>query len=261
MSDLKLIHNTDNGVSCDVTTGICAPADLDASGFIAPAPQADWELVYVGDPMCSACWGVAPMVSKLPAWTAEQGAKFSILAGGLRPGAGDPWDEKFRSFLRQHWTDVAAHSGQPFELGLMDRDHFNYDTEPSARAVVVVRAMLGDADSNAEQLTGFFQDLQYRFYVLNEDPGELEFYKEPVAKLELDFAEFSRRFNTYEAKSETREEFLLNRSWGVRGFPSFVLKRGVQVEILGSGYLSVEELSSRVAASELSKPAEALQAV
>lgn len=255
MSNLKLLQNADSNVVCDVNTGICAPADLDDAGFMAPDPKADWELIYIGDPMCSACWGVAPMVSKLPAWTAEQGATFSILAGGLRPGGGDAWDEKFRGFLRQHWIDMAAHSGQPFELGLMDREHFNYDTEPSARAVVVVRAMLGEGDPNSEQLTQFFKDVQQRFYVLNEDPGELKFYEEPVTRLELDFAEFRRRFESYEAKSETRQEFLLNRSWGVRGFPSFVLKHGDQVEILGSGFLDLEELSRRVTASKLSQPA------
>ena len=38
--------------------------------------------------------------------------------------------------------------GQPFELGLLEREQFNYDTEPSARAVVVVRQLLGDSDPN-----------------------------------------------------------------------------------------------------------------
>lgn len=246
MSKLKPI-TTGSGMVCDVNTGICAPADL--------APEADWELIYVGDPMCSACWAIAPTVSELPGWAASQGAKFSVLAGGLRPGGGDAWDEKFRSFLRQHWIEMAEISGQPFELGLLEREQFNYDTEPSARAVVVVRQLLGDGDPNAEQLTAFFQDLQHRFYVLNEDPGELEFYREPATKLELDFAEFSRRFQSAEARKATRDEFLLNRSWGVRGFPSFVLRSGDKVEILGSGFLSVEEIASRVAASELSKPA------
>src|SRR5690625_802547 len=255
MSKLKLVEGAGSGVVCDVNTGICAPADLGAGDFSSPAPSADWELIYVGDPLCSACWGVAPTVSQLPQWAAEQGAKFSIVVGGLRPGGGDAWDDKFRAFLRQHWTEMAEHSGQPFELGLLDREQFNYDTEPSARAVVVARAMLGAGDPNAKQLTEFFQDLQHRFYVLNEDPNELEFYREPVAKLELDFAEFSRRFQSAEARTATRDEFLLNRSWGVRGFPSFVLRSGDKVEILGSGFLSVEEIASRVAASELSKPA------
>ncbi len=254
MSTLKQIQGTASGISCDVNTGICAPADLDDAGFMAPAAKPDWELIYVGDPMCSACWGIANTVNQLPDWVIDQGAQFSILVGGLRPGGGDKWDEGFRNFLRQHWTEVAELSGQPFELGLMDREHFDYDTEPSARAVVVARSMLGEVDASGRQLTSFFQDLQHRFYVLNEDPGELEFYREPVTKLELDFAEFSRRFESQEARSETRAEFMLNRSWGVRGFPSFVLRRGDEVEILGSGFLSLEQVAERVAASGLSKP-------
>lgn len=253
MSTLKMVQGAENSMVCDVNTGICAPADLDDAGFMAPAPKADWELVYVGDPMCSSCWAIAPTVSELPKWAAEQGAKFSIISGGLRPGGGDAWDDKFRGFLRQHWIEMAELSGQPFKLGLLDREHFNYDTEPSARAVVVVRSMLGESDENAQKLTVFFQELQHRFYVLNEDPGELEFYREPVTRLELDFAEFSKRFDSYKAKSETRQEFLLNRSWGVRGFPSFVLKRGDDVEVLGSGFLSIDELGKRVAASPLSQ--------
>lgn len=254
MSKLKLMEGAGSGVVCDVNTGICAPADLDADGFMSPVAKADWELIYVGDPMCSACWGVAPTVSQLPDWVGQQGGTFSILVGGLRPGGGDAWDDKFRGFLRQHWVEMAEHSGQPFELGLLDRDEFNYDTEPSARAVVVARALLAESDPSSAKLTGFFQELQHRFYVLNEDPNELEFYREPVSKLGLDFAEFSRRFESYEAKSETREEFLLNRSWGVRGFPSYVLKRGDEVQVLGSGFLSLEQISARIAESALSQP-------
>ena len=163
MSTLKMVQSAENSMVCDVNTGICAPADLDDSGFMAPAPKADWELVYVGDPMCSSCWAIAPTVSELPKWAAEQGAKFSIISGGLRPGGGDPWDDKFRGFLRQHWIEMAELSGQPFKLGLLDREHFNYDTEPSARAVVVVRSMLGESDENAQKLTAFFQELQHRF--------------------------------------------------------------------------------------------------
>src|SRR5690625_6474359 len=74
MSKLKPT-TTGSGMVCDVNTGICAPADL--------APEADWELIYVGDPTCSACWAIAPTVSELPGWAASQGAKFSVLAGAI----------------------------------------------------------------------------------------------------------------------------------------------------------------------------------
>ncbi len=244
---------TPDGPFCDPETGVCAAPPLETS---RPAPARDsagWDLVYIGDPMCSWCWGVEPVVRRLPEFCAERGAGFSIVAGGLAPGGGFTWDERFKTFLRNEWRHIQTATGQPFSVDLLERDHFHYDTEPPCRAVVLARSILAGRDENDRLLAAFFAALQRRFYVDNQDPATLEFYREPAAQIGLDFEAFAARFDGDDARQAVRREFELNRSWWVRGFPSFALRRGDAVEILASGYVDLPKLTTLIGASQLLK--------
>lgn len=239
--------------ACDPETGLCAAPTL-GENAVATTDKAGWELIYIGDPMCSWCWGVAPVVARLPDYCGERGATFSIVAGGLAPGGGFPWDARFRSFLRNEWLHIQQSTGQPFTLGLLDRDRFDYDTEPPCRAVVVARSLLAGRDRNDRALTDFFAALQRRFYVDNQDPATLDFYRDPVARIGLDFETFAAQFQTEEARQATWHDFQLNRGWGVRGFPSFALHRGEAVDIIASGYVDLPTLDERITRSRLLLP-------
>ena len=119
-------------------------------------------IIYVGDPLCSWCWGISPHLSKLKAHYKEE-MEFEILLGGLRPGGGEKWNDQFKNFLRQHWEHVTELSGQPFGYKIFDRDDFNYDTEPPCRAVRVARDMVPEKELD------FFKTIQYDFYIKNND--------------------------------------------------------------------------------------------
>lgn len=236
---------------CDRETGLCAAPPLleDTAG---PAREsAGWELVYIGDPMCTWCWGVAPVVASLPDYCERQGAAFAIVAGGLAPGGGYRWDARFRTFLRDEWVHVGKATGQPFALGLLERDQFDFDTEPPCRAVVVARSMLAERDRNACILAAFFAAVQRGFFFDNLDPATLAFYRDPVAEVGLDFDAFTARFESEDAKRTVQADFRLNRGWGVQGFPSFALRRGDAVDVIAGGYVDLPTLGERVRRSRL----------
>ena len=69
-------------------------------------------LVYVGDPMCSWCYGFGPQLSALLAGHPDAGIE--IVTGGLRPFNTKPMTEEFREMLRGHWKSVEKMSGLPF---------------------------------------------------------------------------------------------------------------------------------------------------
>ena len=121
--------------------------------------QSKPKLIYFGDPMCSWCWGISPQLFELEYAAAEQGIPFRLVMGGLRPGGGDPWNEQFTGFLRHHWEEVNQKSGQPFNQDLLGTDFFQYDTEPSFRAVVIVR------DMHPALSHRFYEYVQHHFYV------------------------------------------------------------------------------------------------
>ena len=99
-----------------------------------PLVPTDWktdeEIIYVGDPMCSWCWGLSPQLNALQRYGQQLGIPFSLVMGGLRPGGGEAWNADFKGFLKHHWEEVTQRSGQPFGYGLFDLEDFNYDTEP-----------------------------------------------------------------------------------------------------------------------------------
>ena len=52
-------------------------------------------LWYFADPMCSWCWGFAPVISAIEE-TYKNRLKVELVLGGLRPGTTEPVTPKFR---------------------------------------------------------------------------------------------------------------------------------------------------------------------
>ena len=60
-------------------------------------------LLYVMDPMCSWCWGFAPVAEALSRQAAADGVAFHLVAGGLRAGHGAALDPNTRGYILGHW--------------------------------------------------------------------------------------------------------------------------------------------------------------
>ncbi|NHB59428.1 hypothetical protein G9F32_15625 [Acinetobacter sp. 194] len=233
-------------MNCDLETGTCSVPELDNDQKAVNNDESDISLVYIGDPMCSWCWGASKTIKQAREYAIQNGIGFSVITGGLRPGGGDAWTEDFKNFLRREWRNIENITQQPFTEKLLEREHFNYDTEPPARAVHIARYLWQGKDLNDEKLLSFFSAIQYKFYVDGEDPNEIEFYRSICEKFEIDFDLFAKNFSSSEMQKATYEEFQLNRSWGVRGFPSFAIRKGNNVEVIGSGSLTLDKLTKAI---------------
>ncbi|KOF01745.1 hypothetical protein OB69_15465 [Roseivirga seohaensis subsp. aquiponti] len=218
---------------CDPETGECTPSEL--GEFKAkPELNTDNEIIYVGDPMCSWCWGISNHLKTLKSEYPQ--FKFSIVVGGLRPGGGEAWDDEMKKFLKHHWEEVTKRSGQPFGYSLFDKESFNYDTEPPCRAVVASRKWMGENELQ------FFESVSRKFYVDNEDPNESEFYRSICQEFNIPFEQFKQIFESDETKYSTHQEFQLNRQWGVKGYPTVLFKSGNQLFQINHGYTEFEQM-------------------
>lgn len=225
---------------CDSDSGTCAPAAVSSGSSDEPAAVTGTELIYVGDPMCSWCWGIAPELQLLREECERRQMSFRVVVGGLRPGGGDFWNEQARQTLAHHWQEVHKRSGQPFKFDLLDLPSFDYDTEPACRAVVAARSLRAGSELD------FFFAIQHQFYAENEDPKLHEFYRGICADLDLDFDAFLERFESGEVKAQTREEFQISRNWGIRGYPSVLLLAGDRLYAIASGYSPFEQMRQRL---------------
>jgi putative protein-disulfide isomerase len=232
-------------MECDPVTGACLlPGPEMPRPDTAASDRA--QVSYIGDPMCSWCWGMSPVIEALAQHCAEQGLGFRLVMGGLQAGGGDAWNAGFRGFLRQEWTHIAEQTGQPFGFRLLDRSAFSYDTEPACRAVVTARELFGQLQGAISRELAFFAAVQRKFYVEGEDPKKPNFYRNICMDTGIEPGQFETAFVSAEAVAATQREFRLARQLGVRGVPTVVLQTSTGVHEISVGYASLSTLTDRI---------------
>lgn len=201
------------------------------------APSAR-EIIYVGDPMCSWCWGIAPALDEVRRRRPD--LPLQVMAGGLRPGpAAREVDDELAQFLGEHWDEVSRRTGQPFARAVLSRRDWSYDTEPGCRAVVTMRAL------DADRAWPLFKRLQMAFYaqgeLLGEDP---EAYREYVEDVGGDADAFVDAFVSDSAKEATTHDFATVQRWGITGFPTIIAREGETGSVVAAGYLPADDLEA-----------------
>ena len=240
-------------LNCDAETGVCSlPESPDKALSHVPLSKLVPTVRYIGDPMCSWCWGISPALKEVSTYCQSHGLDFSVHVGGLRPGGGDEWNSSFKAFLRHEWENIHRVTGQPFGFSVLDRAEFNYDTEPACRAVVAMKLLR----TSSQVVLVFFSGIQRRFYVDGADPKQPAFYQELCVETGVTYDEFLKIFQSPEAKTATLQEFQNCRNWGIRGFPSILLEVNGRITHLASGYTTspalIEKLESALANSLMS---------
>lgn len=185
-------------------------------------------LMYVGDPMCSWCYGFVPEIAKAKETLGEQ-VDFQLVMGGLRPYNTETMAD-LESFLEEHWTDVEKRSGQKFNHAILKDHSFVYDTEPASRAVVTIRNLKPTAEFS------FFKEVQKAFYADNKNIHDVNIYLPLCDKYQVDKEAFRKAFQSQQMKDATRDDFKLSGALGIRGFPSLVLKKGEEYFLITNGY-------------------------
>lgn len=191
-------------------------------------------LIYIGDPMCSWCYGFSEELEEIVAHFDEDVA-FEIVQGGLRPYNTETMAD-LGDFLKHHWEDVNKASGQPFSYDILSDTKITYDTEPPCRANVVVRKMM------PEKALAFFKATQVAFYVDNKNMHLSESYSKILKSLEIDEIEFNRLFHSPEMKEAVKRDFERAAKLGVRSFPTLILQKDGQHHLIVNGYAKSEVL-------------------
>jgi len=172
-------------------------------------------LIYFADPMCSWCWGFAPTMRIVRERYGDI-LPIRLIIGGLRPGTDTPMTQKAKDDVRPHWGHVTEASGQPFDYGFFDREGFVYDTDPAARAVVVMRRLRPD------RALDFLERTQRAFYAENQDVTDPEVLADLAEEFGLDRAAFLADHASREAKEETWRDYATSQRAGVTGFPTLI---------------------------------------
>jgi len=196
-------------------------------------------LIYVGDAMCSWCWGFAPEIESL-----AEDLPVEVVAGGLRPGPmAETLEDRLAEFLSHHWAEIAQRTGQPFDTAFLERrDGWVYDTEPAAIAVTQMREL------NQTRTLDYFTDIQMAFYGRGEDVTDFAVLTGLTAGYDVDQGAFAQALRSEEAKKLAWSDFSRARNWGISGFPTLVgeLEDG-RLALLARGWSPADVIRSRIA--------------
>lgn len=204
-------------------------------------------LVYVGDPMCSWCYGFGvplhQLLEQLP------GVPLAMVLGGLRAYNKEVMPDALKSTLHHHWEEVTKRSGKPFGTGQFDREGYIYDTEPACRAVVTIRTHA------AEHTLAMYHAVQHAFYAMGRDITKTsvlaDVWQELVDSKILGDVDFSRdafieAFESDSIKTQTRNDFAMVQQWGIRGFPALIAVVNGEAQLVANGYMEADEMLQRV---------------
>lgn len=204
------------------------------------------KLVFVGDPMCSWCYGFGKELSALTGMHPELG--LDIVVGGVRAGATDLLDEEGKQFRLAHWGRVEASSGLPFDRAAFQaRENFVYDTEPVCRAVVAARRLAPQGD-----LLKVFRALQSAFYAEGRDTTDGRVLSEVAAGAlreqghAVDADAMYAVWQAADTIAATNAEFRHARALGVRSFPALLLDTPEGYEVVSNGYARAADLERQL---------------
>jgi putative protein-disulfide isomerase len=208
-------------------------------------------LVYVGDPMCSWCYGFGvplhQLLEQLPA------VPLAVVLGGLRAYNQEVMPNALKDTLHHHWEEVTKRSGKTFGKGQFDREGYIYDTEPACRAVVTIRTHA------AEHTLAMYHAVQRAFYAEGRDITQTNVLADIWQTLRDDLldsktlgkADFSRdnfvqAFTSDAIKTLTRNDFAMVQQWGIRGFPALIAVVNGEAQLVANGYMEANEMLQRV---------------
>jgi len=202
-------------------------------------PDTKATLVYVGDPMCSWCYGFSNELTDVVKGL-DDNIEFEIVMGGLRPYNTETMAE-MADFLKGHWEDVESMSGLKFSYDILEEKEFVYDTEPPSRAILAVRKM------NPKVELAFFKDVQKAFYLESKNTNDINTYLELAKKYDLNTTRFKTLFESDDLKNEIKQDFLRAEQLGVSGFPTMVLVQNGEATVIANGYTSADNILAKVA--------------
>ena len=201
-------------------------------------------LIYVGDAMCSWCYGFAKPLDDLLADPQDAAPlQLALVMGGLRPFTTEPISPERAERTgrplaprgggeRPAVRAGAEHRAAPARLRLRHR--------AGARATVTVRTLW------PQQVWRYFKAVQHAFYADARNVVDPAVLADIAVELGLPRAEFGKAFASQKMRDLTMQDFQQSQAWGIRGFPTLVAEHGDHLHLVGSGFMPIDTLRERL---------------
>lgn len=201
-------------------------------------------IYYVVDPMCSWCWGFAPVwrefVSEIP-----ESATVVDLMGGLAPDNEAPMDSAMRQYVQDAWGAVKARTGAEFNFEFWDKCEPKRSTYSACRAVIAA----GEQASGARSL--MYDAIQRAYFLEARNPSDAEMLERVAGEIGLDQKQFTEDLASDHVNRILQLELESVAKLGVSGFPTIVVERALagepaRFDLLTAGFTDIDVLRDRL---------------
>lgn len=197
-------------------------------------------LYYVHDPMCSWCWGFAPVWQQVHERLADSPVQVKYLLGGLAPDSDQPMAQEMQATLQNVWRRIQQHiPGTEFNFDFWRQCQPRRSTWPACRAVL--------AAGNQQQAQPMISAIQQAYYLRAMNPSDDEVLVQLAVELGLDGARFTADLNSAETHAALQQQMQLAHSMPINGFPSLVLQTEQGYRPLPLDYHSAQTILDAVA--------------
>lgn len=191
-------------------------------------------VLFVSDPLCSWCWGMASEIEKARK-ALTQRVEFDLLLGGLGLNLTKPVTEAAQASFQSLWNRVHATTGQTFS-GQFPKTGFVYNSTYACSAVLAFAQVI-----NAPAFD-YLHALQAEFFLHGQDINQVSTQIKVATKLGVDEQQFLRSLEQVR-EAGLASAFTDARGHGSSALPSVLFEEADGARhLVAGGYVTVEFL-------------------
>jgi putative protein-disulfide isomerase len=202
------------------------------------------EVVYIADPMCSWCYGFAPVLARLGS-ELRSGVSLRYVMGGLAPDSDDPMPAEVRQMIQGAWGSIERVTGVKFNRDFWTECAPRRSTYPACRAVLAAESLREGAGAE------MFRGIQHAYYQEAQNPSDEAVLLAVGEKISFDRATFQAELRSERTEEELqrhlRERARLGVTVGAAGFPTLALsEEDGRLHLLTAGYCDWSALEPKL---------------
>jgi putative protein-disulfide isomerase len=190
-------------------------------------------VLFVTDPLCSWCWGMADAIETVRREMTRD-FDFDLILGGINIDSTQPVGSYGRRLMRRLWQDVAATTGQAF--GEMPTVAYVHNSVPVCLALEHLRVVRSEPPFDA------LHELQRRFFTAGENTTDPDFLLGFLRHAGAHPDSFDQLVADGALQERLRFQFSMARGFGTEAMPSVLLRRGTDTRLIAGGYLDAQML-------------------
>ena len=191
------------------------------------------KIIFVTDPMCSWCWGMADDIQSIRADYAEL-VEFDLLLGGINPQSTQYVGKYGRQFLLKLWEDIFQTTGKSFGFKLPDM--YIHNSFLPCLAIESVK------EFSVDLAFDFLYQLQKQFFEYGQNVNDLDMLRKQAENFGLPSDLFDLAMSKKHLKEQVRFQFQHSKSFGTSVLPSVLFDSGDTCNLLMGGYANKETI-------------------